>query len=214
MIKGVLFDLDGTLLNTLPDLHFIANATLKDFGYPERSMDEIRSFVGYGVKRLITRALPDGVALTDEILDRMHENYLEYQNRLSERYEGIGEMLSTLRAHGVKLAIVSNKPDSAVAGVTEQYFPGMLDFATGERAELNRKPHPDLSNLAMQTLGLKPEECIYVGDADTDIETGKNANLVTLSCTWGFRDEAYLIECGADHLVHTPEEITKYVLEH
>lgn len=212
-IKAVLFDLDGTLLDTLPDLHNITNITLRQLNYPERSIEEVRMFVGFGMRKLIGRALPEGVEMTEEIYERMHRNYLENQNRLSVKYEGIDEMLSTLRAHGIKCAIVSNKPDAAAQEVQKLYFPEM-DFTTGQREDMHTKPHRDLSDLAMRTLGVTSAECVYVGDSDTDIETGTNAGMETLACAWGFRGEEFLLSHGAKHLLHSVPEITEYVLSH
>ena len=213
-IKAVLFDLDGTLLNTLPDLHNITNITLRQLGYPERSMDEVRLFIGNGVRLLISRALPEGAEMTEEIFNRMNENYLANQNKLSVKYEGIDEMLFALQKSGIHCAIVSNKPDAAAQVVTDLYFKDYIEFTSGQRADKNKKPHPDLCNMAMDFLQVKPEECVYVGDSDTDIETGDNAGMETLACTWGFRGEEFLKAAGAKHIVRTPAEITEYVLTH
>ena len=214
--KAVLFDLDGTLLNTLPDLHYITNATLRQFGYPERSMDEVRMYIGNGVKLLISRALPDRAALSDEefdvILQAMRQNYLKYQNRLTEKYEGIDELLRNLREHGVKTAIVSNKMDAAVQEVMAVYFDGLLDYGIGQRDDLRTKPHPDLCNEALRVLGVEARDCIYVGDSDTDIETGNNAGMLSLSVTWGFRDREFLRQSGALHFVNRPSDIMNYIL--
>lgn len=212
-IKAVLFDLDGTLLNTLPDLHNITNTTLRELGYPERSMDEVRQFVGNGAKLLIIRALPEGVEMTDAILDRMMTNYLKYQNQLAEVYEGIPELLAELKKRGIKSAIVSNKPDAATVGVWKKYFADTVDFAIGARENMHIKPHPDQANEAMRVLGVTSEDCIYVGDSDTDILTGANAGMETVSVTWGFRGEAFLKEHGATILVNRAEEILTKITE-
>lgn len=212
-IKAVLFDLDGTLLNTLPDLHNITNITLRELGYPERSMEEVRMFVGHGAKKLIARALPEGVELTDAVLERMMANYLKYQNKLAVLYEGIEELLLELKTRGIQSAIVSNKPDAATIGVWKKYFSETIAFAIGAREGMHIKPHPDQANEAMRVLGVRPEDCVYVGDSDTDVETGANAGMETLSVTWGFRDEDFLKEHGAKLFIHDPAEILQWILE-
>ena len=212
MVRAVLFDLDGTLVNTLPDLHFITNQTLKELGYPERSEDEVRQFIGNGVKKLIARALPAGVTLTQDILDLMQANYLKYQNRLSTVYEGIPSVLQKMHDAGIRTAIVTNKPDAAAQEVSRKYFGDLIDVVQGAAEGIPVKPAPDTGNIILKKLGVKPEEAVYVGDSDTDIETGKNLLMPPISCTWGFRSEEFLREHGAEIIVRTPEELLEEVL--
>lgn len=214
-IKGVLFDLDGTLLNTLPDLAFISNITMKEAGYPTHTEEEVRWFVGNGVEVLFRKSLPEGLELSREEFDtlfaKMRANYLKYQNRLTELYDGIEEMLRDLKEMGVKTAIVTNKMDSAAKEVAERYFPGLIDYSIGTMEGMRIKPYPDEGLKALEILGLEAGECIYVGDSDTDIETGNNLYMPVLSCAWGFRGEEFLREHGAVNVIHHPKEIVDYI---
>ncbi len=212
MIRAVLFDLDGTLVNTLPDLAYITNATLRDLGYPERSMEDIRIFIGNGARKLIMRALPEGVTLTQDIIDLMQANYLKYQNRLSTVYDGIPTMLSDLQSRGIRTAIVTNKPHKAALEVSEKYFGDLIDLVQGQQEGIPVKPAPDTGNLILQKLQVKPSEAVYVGDSDTDIETGHNLLMPAISCTWGYRDVDFLLTHGADCLVRTPAELYEEIL--
>jgi len=213
--KAVLFDLDGTLLNTLPDLTYIVNATLSEAGYPERSMAEIQAFVGNGIESLLIRALPDGVRGDRRVIDRwlpvLRVNYLKYQNLRAEGYPGVPELLRELRKMGLRTAIVTNKMNRAANLVAEIFFPGLIDCVVGARDDLRLKPWPDQGEEALKTLGLQASDCIYVGDSETDVETGQNLCMLTLSATWGFRSREELIKAGATHLVDSPEKILDYI---
>lgn len=211
MVRAVLFDLDGTLVNTLPDLTYITNMTLRDLGFPERSREEVRMFVGNGVKKLIARALPEGITLTKDIFDLMQANYLKYQNRLSTVYDGIPTLLSDLHDLGVRNAISTNKPHAAAVEVTRKYFGDLIDYTQGQVEGIPVKPAPDSCELILQKLQVKKEEALYVGDSDTDIETAKNLGIPAVSCTWGFRDEDFLREHGAKIFVRRPEQILDIV---
>ncbi len=214
-IKAVLFDLDGTLLNTLPDLTNISNTTMREAGFPEHTEEEVKMFIGNGMRLLFERSLPKDISLSKEEYDRLYErmraNYLKYQNRLTVCFDGILPLLKALKAEGIKTAIVSNKIDEATKAVAARYFEGLVDFAIGTREELRIKPYPDLGLEALKELCVNAEECVYVGDSDTDIETGNNLGMPTLSVTWGFRSEEFLKEHGARYLVHTPGEILNFV---
>ena len=213
--RGVLFDLDGTLLNTLPDLTFISNKTMEEAGFPTHTEEEVKWYIGNGVELLFSRSLPKDVELSEEeyqaLYAKMRANYLKYQNRLTRLYEGVQQMLEELKAMGVKTAIVTNKMDSAAKEVQEKYFPGLIDYSIGARDDLKLKPHPDQGMEAMKALGLTPEECIYVGDSDTDVETGNNLGMPTLAVTWGFRGEEFLREHGAVHIIDRPEQIVDFI---
>lgn len=216
-IKAVLFDLDGTLLNTLPDLREVLNHTLRDCGYPERTMEEVIWCIGFGPVYMIRKALPDGLNLSDEAFEEVYKiykkNFMRYQNILSESYPGIIELLGALKARGIAAAIVTNKLDEATKAIVKQYFDGLIVESVGCQPGLKLKPHPDMVNECMRRLSVTPEECVYVGDSDTDIETGKNAGMETLSVTWGFRNEAFLLEHGATRLIRDTSEILSYVTE-
>ena len=215
MIKGVIFDLDGTLLNTLADLHNITNKTLEAFGYPPRSIEEVETYVGHGARPLIRRALPDGLVFSDEefekIYEVMHGNYFKYQNQLAEVYPGMAEVLEELKRRGIRTAIVTNKPHDAAEEIRRKYFEGLIEISQGAQDDLPAKPHPALCMRVLQEFGLGPEKCIYVGDSDTDIDTARNAGMLPVSVTWGFRRKAFLIEHGAEHFAEKPADLLRYI---
>lgn len=215
MIKAVIFDLDGTLLNTLADLHNITNKTLEAFGYPPRSMEEIEGFVGNGARPLIRRSLPDGLQLSEEefekIYEVMHANYFRYQNQLATLYDGMEEVLVTLRDRGILTAIVTNKPHDAAEEIRRKYFDGLISISQGAQDGVPAKPHPALCEKVLEVFKVLPEECIYVGDSDTDIDTAKNAGMLPVSVTWGFRRRSFLIEHGAEHFAETPADLLAYL---
>lgn len=210
-MKGVIFDLDGTLLDTLTDLTRIVNVTLKELGYPERSAEEVKWFVGHGARYLIGHALPEGVELTDEIFARMLSNYAKYQNELTTYYEGVRELLLALKERGIRAAIVTNKPDAAAQEVQKIYFDGLLDYTVGVRPGEAVKPDPHTCFEALKKLGITAEEAVYVGDSDTDLETARNAGLRFVGAAWGFRGEAFLKEHGADVVIGSPLELLNYL---
>lgn len=209
-----IFDLDGTILNTLDDLHGSTNYALGQFGYPLRTLEEVRRFVGNGIRKLIERAVPAG--LTEEQINAVHACFMEHYSvhcaDKTQPYPGIPQLLRALRQTGVKTAISSNKADSAVQILREQYFPGLFDGATGERAGVPRKPAPDSVENLLRELHIEKAHAVYIGDSDVDVQTAKNAGLDSLIVTWGFRDGDYLREMGAERLVSTPEELLKALL--
>lgn len=207
-INTVIFDLDGTLLDTLEDLKTAVNYALGFCGMPERTLGEIRQFVGNGVKNLMIRAVPDGEGNPDfeKAFDVFKQYYGEHSNDATRAYDGITELLQELKNRDYALAIVSNKIDSAVQDLNSKYFP-QVDVAIGDRENLERKPHPDSVNLALKELGKTKKEAVYVGDSDVDLATAKNAGLPCISVLWGFRDRDFLIEHGAGTFVEKPMEI-------
>ena len=207
MKKAVLFDLDGTLLDTLGDLHAAVNHVLKQFGYPERTIEEVCRFVGNGAGRLIHLAVPEG-AEEAPVLAAFQTYYAAHCDILTKPYDGIVEVLSVL-GQTYPLAVVSNKPDRAVKELANIYFPQL--YARGESTDCPRKPAPDMVFKAMQALGA--ERCIYVGDSDVDILTAKNAGVPCLSVTWGFRTEAELRAAGAQYFCHDPKELPTKIKE-
>ena len=187
---GILFDLDGTLLNTLEDLYSSTNHVLREFGYPERTLDEVRRFVGNGARRLFEQAVPSGVD-PEPALEAFQRWYPDHCQIKTRAYDGIPEALEILKEK-YPLAIVSNKPDPAVKVLCADYFPGI--FARGESTDCPRKPAPDMVFKAMEAIGV--ETCIYVGDSEVDVLTAQNANVPCLSVLWGFRDKADMEEVG------------------
>ena len=202
MKTAILFDLDGTLLDTLGDLHASTNAVLQAFAYPTRTIDEVRQFVGNGARRLIEQAVPAGEeSRVDEVLAAFQTYYAAHCDILTRPYPGIPELLASL-AGKYPLAVVSNKPDRAVKELANIYFPAL--YARGESADCPRKPAPDMVHMAMQALGA--DRCIYVGDSEVDVLTAKNAGVPCLSVTWGFRDEQTLRAAGAQFFCHGAED--------
>ena len=204
MKTAILFDLDGTLLDTLEDLADSVNETLRHFGYPQRTFGEVRAFVGNGMDRLIQQALPDGAteAQVLEALTWMRQYYMTHSQIKTCPYPGVLEALTQLQAE-FPVAVVSNKPDVAVKPLCKTYFGDV--FALGESAACPRKPAPDMVYAAMKAIGA--ERCIYVGDSEVDVLTAKNAGVPCLSVLWGFRDKDCLLEAGATHFCENTAEL-------
>ncbi|MDY5212238.1 HAD family hydrolase [Intestinibacter sp.] len=205
----VIFDLDGTLLNTLEDLGDSVNFALKSFGYPTRTYEEVKSFVGNGIKDLLTKAVPIG---TDEettlrCLQAFKNHYKTNMQNKTLPYEGIIALLKELNSKGIKLGIVSNKYDFGVKNLNKYYFKDLIPVAIGEREGVRKKPAPDTVLTAMKELGSKKEECLYVGDSGSDMITAKNAGIKSVGVTWGFRDADSLRESGAIFLINSPKEL-------
>lgn len=205
----VIFDLDGTLLNTLDDLADSVNYALSLHRMPQRTLEEIRRFVGNGVGLLVERAVPQGTPpeVTEEVLDQFRAHYLHNMDNKTAPYPGVVEVLRTLKGRGVRLAVVSNKLDGAVKTLCASYFPGLIGVAIGESPTVARKPAPDTALKALEELGTGGAGAVYVGDSDVDIQTAKNAHLPCISVTWGFRDEAFLRAHGASVTVDTPAQL-------
>ncbi len=207
MKTAILFDLDGTLLDTLGDLHSAVNYVLRLYGYPERTLAEIRRFVGNGAENLLRQAVPtEGQKKIPEILAAFQKHYAAHCNELTAPYAGIPEALLQV-GQKYPMAVVSNKPDRAVKELAEVYFPAL--YARGESADCPRKPAPDMLYQAMQALGA--ENCIYVGDSEVDVVTSKNANVPCLSVTWGFRDLDVLEQAGASCFCHSVAELAQCI---
>lgn len=215
MKKAVIFDLDGTLLNTLDDLADSTNYALSRFGYPTRTIDEVRQFVGNGVAKLIERAIPEGKNNPnfEKCLAIFKENYAQNMYNKTAPYNGIIEMLSNLKSKGIKIAVVSNKFDLAVKELCKKYFEGFIDFAAGENEAqgIKKKPAPDTVISVLNEFNFAPEDAVYVGDSDVDIMTAKNSKMPCISVTWGFRDEKFLLENGATILINAPSEIYNHL---
>ena len=213
-IKAVIWDLDGTLLNTLDDLAASTNAALAQNGLPLRTTDEVRRFVGNGVRKLIERAVPEqGEAHPkfQQVLDSFVTHYGAHSRDNTRPYDGIMEALERLSSLGAAQAIVSNKIDFAVKALSRDYFGDRMKSAVGDDPSRRKKPAPDSVLEAMRQLGVTPEETVYVGDSDVDVITARNAGITCMAVTWGFRDEACLREAGAVHVVHTPAQLVEQI---
>lgn len=206
-----IFDLDGTLLNTIGDLAASVNYALRQFGMPEHSLDEVRQFVGNGVRLLMERAVPDGAdnPLFDRAFDAFRQHYMQHSLDTTCPYDGIPELLGELKARGCKLAVVSNKMMAATQELCSHFFPDTIDVAVGEHeAEgIRKKPAPDTVWEALRQLGTTKENAVYVGDSGVDIMTARNSGLPCISVLWGFRDKQFLLEHGATMMVSRPDEI-------
>lgn len=205
----VVFDLDGTLLYTLEDLMDAVNYALNRYGYPIRTLTEIRSFVGNGVRRLMERALPDGAANPDfeNILSAFREYYTAHCEDKTHVYQGILPLMQQLKSAGCRMAIVSNKLDSAVKELSQNYFKDYVQATIGEKEGVQRKPAPDMVENVLAGLSCSKKDAVYVGDSDVDIQTAANAGLDCISVSWGFRDADFLRKCGASVIVDTPQQI-------
>ena len=212
--KNVIWDLDGTLLDTLQDLADAVNYALTNHGMPCRTLEEIRSFVGNGVKNLVIRAVPEGELNPqfNNVFTLFRTYYLEHCQDNTRPYIGINEVLSKLKRHDIGLAIVSNKLQAGVTELNKRWFSEFIDIAIGEREGVNRKPLPDMLNIAMKELNAKAEETVYIGDSDTDILTAKNAGVQCISVLWGFRDRDFLLEHGATNFASSPKELLAMIL--
>jgi len=209
----VIFDLDGTLLNTLEDLMDAVNYALEQFGYPQRTLEEIRTFVGNGVRKLMERSLPDGAqnVYFEEALAAFRAYYTEHCEDKTQAYDGVIELMERLKAEGCRLAIVSNKLDRAVKALNQSYFKGMVQAALGDQEGIRRKPAPDMVENALAELNSSKSEAVYVGDSDVDIQTAANSGLPCISVSWGFRDAQFLRECGAAVIADTPQQVYDYI---
>ena len=211
--KAVIFDLDGTLLNTLYDLTDSVNYALEKYEQPQRSIDEVRAFVGNGIRNLMLQAVPggDNNPVFEELFVFFREYYKAHCNIKTAPYEDIMALMETLKQRHIKMAIVSNKIDSGVKELNSIHFSEYVDVAIGEREGISRKPAPDSVNEALRILEVDKAHAIYVGDSDVDIQTANNADVRCVSVTWGFRDEAFLKKHGAEILINRPLELLDYL---
>lgn len=212
-IDTVIFDMDGTVLDTLADLADAVNFALREYEMPQRTIDEVRAFVGNGVRRLLELSVPDGFSNPqfEEVFARFKEYYAIHCNDKTKAYDGILPLLRELDKEGYALAIVSNKLDSAVKELNEIYFEGIVKVAIGEVEGIAKKPAPDMVEKALKELGKTKETAVYVGDSDVDLKTAENAGLPCISVLWGFRDEIFLKEHGAKQFAKVPTDIKKII---
>ncbi len=215
MFDTLIFDLDGTLINSLEDLKDSTNYALKNFGYEEKSLEEIRNYVGDGVKKLIERALPDGINNTkfDECLDIFKTHYKSNMFNKTKPYPQIIDMLKELKKNNIKTGVVSNKFDTAVKEICTIYFGDLIDTAMGESKNIKKKPAPDSVLQTIKLLKSTPEKSVLIGDSEVDIQTAKNAGIKSIGVCWGFRSKQILKDNNADYIVETPEEIIRLILK-
>lgn len=218
MIKACVFDLDGTLADTLESMAYITNLIMEKFGLKTLPTDNFRYYSGEGANMLMRRALKDA---GDAELTRYEEGQKLYREMFAEDpmykvtcYEGMPETLKELKKRGMKLAVCTNKPHPAAVKVIEQLYGGDFDIVIGQSEAVRRKPAPDGPLMVAEKFGVSPEECLYVGDTSTDMQTGKAAGMFTVGALWGFRDAEELNENGADLLAQRPTDLIKICEEH
>ena len=209
--QTILFDLDGTLLDTLEDLADAVNHILERHRCPQRTLDEVRLFVGNGLGMLMRRSLPAQYSQTvsDLLAEELRTYYTAHSRIKTAPYAGVRELLETLHAAGAKVAVVSNKADEAVGELCSFYFPGLVDAAVGETAGRRPKPAPDAVELALERLHVDKTDAVYVGDSQVDLDTAKAAGLPCIAVTWGFRSREDLVKAGAETLADSVEELSR-----
>jgi haloacid dehalogenase superfamily, subfamily IA, variant 3 with third motif having DD or ED/haloacid dehalogenase superfamily, subfamily IA, variant 1 with third motif having Dx(3-4)D or Dx(3-4)E len=205
----VIFDMDGTILDTLDDLAGSLNTALEQNGLPRRTRGEVRRFVGNGIRKLVERGVPAGTNLPT--IDKVHadftENYRVHCADMTRPYDGITDLIRMLKRNGTRAAVVSNKADYAVQALCARYFDGLFDLTVGEREGIRKKPAPDAIDQILKTLGCDSGRAVYVGDSEVDIETARNADVPCISVDWGFRDRASLVKSGANIIVSNTKEL-------
>ncbi|WP_446424877.1 HAD family hydrolase [Mailhella sp.] len=209
----LLFDLDGTLLDTLDDLRDSTNHALRTFGLAERSREEIRSFVGNGVRNLMLKAVPKGTpdALFEAVFAEFRAHYAEHWRDSTQPYPQIMEMLEALKARGHRMAVISNKSDAEVKKLARDFFGELLPIAVGDRPGVPRKPEPDTVFRTLEALGGTPERALYIGDSEVDVRTARNAAVDLVAVSWGFRSREELVQAGAGCIIDSPLELLALV---
>ena len=211
MYNTYIFDLDGTLLDTITDLAASCNYALRTHGMPEHSVDDVRRFVGNGVRKLMERAIPNEAENPDfeATFATFREHYMHHSLDTTQPYPGIPETLEELKARGCRLAVVSNKMMAATVELCHHFFPNTIEVAIGEHeAEgIRKKPAPDTVFAALRELGVEKDGAVYVGDSDVDVQTAVNSGLPCISVLWGFRDRDFLIQHGAKTFISAPSEL-------
>lgn len=213
MYKNIFFDLDGTLINSIYDLHDSVNYILNKYGYKERSLEEVNSFVGNGLKKLLLLSLPEKRDDFDLIYNDFSNYYFTHCCIKTKPYDGIIEVLKKLKSKGIKLAVITNKPQNAAQEICEKFFNGLFDVVTGEKEGIARKPEPEMVEITLKKLNAQKSETLYVGDSEVDILTGKNSGLKVLSVSYGFRDKTYLKSQGAGDIVDNTVDIYSFIVK-
>jgi phosphoglycolate phosphatase len=209
----IIFDFDGTLLDTLKDLMISVNFVLDKYDFPCRNIDEIRRFVGNGVARLIELAIPEGLnnPKYEECLVDFRNHYSVNMQNNTDSYEGINEILEQLSKEGYKIGVASNKFDEALKELNKVYFGEYIKVAIGQSEKLHKKPAPDIVFKVLEELGSTVDKAIYVGDSEVDVKTAKNSGLICVGVTWGFRDKEVLKQEGADYIIDRPKQLLKII---
>lgn len=215
-MKLIIFDLDGTLVNSLDDLAAAANQALKKHGFPIHENEKYKYFVGNGVPKLIERALPENMR-TDTVISMVKSDFDAYYSKhyadCTKPYDGINDLLRTLKERGYKLAVASNKPDEFTSVIVTQLFGDIFDFISGKREDTPKKPAPDIIFKIMKASCVNAENTVMIGDSDVDIITAENAGISSIGCLWGFRTADELKKAGADHLASSPSEILNFIIK-
>lgn len=208
-INTVVFDMDGTVLNTIDDLATSVNYAMEKFGFPQRTVEDYRRAVGNGIRRAIELTVPEGTSqeVIDEMVPVFKEHYDEHCLDKTRPYDGIIELMKELKKRGYKMAIVSNKIDSAVKELNQRFFSEAIEVAIGEKPGVSRKPAPDMVWEALKELGSTEDEAVYIGDSEVDFATANNSNLPCISVLWGFRDKDLLEEIGAQVFAEKPSDV-------
>ena len=209
-IKAVLFDLDGTINNTVNDIAASGNYALAKHGFPTHPADSFKLFAGSGTYIMLQRAMPEehkNDGSVELIIDDYMAHYSVHSMDTTAPYDGIRELIDEIKARGYKMAVVTNKPDAVAKQLIEDMFPGKFDAVIGQLDGMPVKPDPAMPLLAMKELGVKADECVFVGDSGVDIETGKNSGAYPIGVLWGFRGREELLECGAKELIEKPSEL-------
>ena len=209
----IIFDLDGTLINSLEDLKVSVNYALYGFKYPKQTLEMVRNNVGNGVEKLIERSLPNGKKNPnfEVCLSIFKEHYAKHMDVNTKPYPHILETLATLKTKGYKLAVVSNKFDAAVKPLCKKYFKTLIDVAIGQEKDTKKKPAPDTVYIALDELDSKAENAVFIGDSEVDIQTAKNANMDCISVSWGYKTKEFLEQNGASIIIDTPFELLNYL---
>ena len=215
MYKAVLFDMDGTVLDTVGDLTDAINVSLEKFGFPQRGTEEVKSFLGKGPAHFVNCAVPEGTdeATKQQILAFYGPYYDSHCQIKTAPYPGIMELLKALKARGIKLAVISNKQEPAVKALAKQHFGALLELAVGTSPSIRCKPDPSAVLAAMEELGLEKSETLYVGDMDVDLNTARNAGIDCVCVAWGFLGRKKLEALGAEHIVDSAEELLEFIIK-
>lgn len=216
MYKVAIFDLDGTLLDTLKDLAYACNFALKTYGFPEHQIEEYKYFLGDGTYKLVERALPENKRepeIISKVLAEFNKYYEKHKNDFTKPYQGIEELIVALKEAQIKMAVFSNKPHEFAIEIVKRYFGNNFDIVFGKRDGYPAKPNPITVIEALNYFKCQKIEAIYIGDSDVDMYTGKNAGLFSIGVAWGFRDDEELLNAGANKIVYNSEELLSEIIK-
>lgn len=207
--KLAIFDMDGTILNTIEDLADSMNYSLRENNMPERTLAEVKSFVGNGIHKLVERAVPEGTSDEDiEVVFKTFHGYYKDHCAIKTRpYDGINDVIKELKTRGILTAVVSNKADYAVKSLCDDYFPGLFDYSVGDKEGQRRKPYPDGVNEVLKYFNIDRSDAVYIGDSEVDFQTANNSKMDVIMVGWGFREEAFLKSIGVKEVIFDPKEI-------